>query len=86
MYTPNDTDLPIRERSYFMTELPRAPVERILKKAGAERVSVEAVDALCELMEAYAAFIAHEAIKNATHSDRKTVRDIDIRMAAELFK
>jgi histone H3/H4 len=68
-----------------MSEVPRAPVERILKNAGAERVSAEAVDALIQIMESHAAFIAKEAVKNASHAGRKTVRDSDVRMAAELF-
>jgi histone H3/H4 len=68
-----------------MSELPRAPVERILKKTGAERVSSESVDALCELMETYATILAREALKNAIHAGRKTIRESDIRMAADLF-
>jgi len=48
-------------------------------------VSAEAVDALCELMEKYAAVIAKEAQKNAAHSGRKTIRESDVRMAADLY-
>lgn len=68
-----------------MSELPRAPVERILKQAGNERVSGEAVAALSGLMEKYAATIAKEARKNAAHAGRKTVKESDVRMAADLF-
>lgn len=48
-------------------------------------MSAEAVDALCELMEKYAAVIAKEAQKNAAHSGRKTIRESDVRMAADLY-
>lgn len=68
-----------------MSELPRAPVERILKQAGNERVSGEAVTALSEMMEKYGATIAKEAHKNAVHAGRKTVKESDVRMAADLF-
>jgi hypothetical protein len=39
-----------------MTELSQAAVERIIKKAGAERVSAEATETLTGLMEEYGAF------------------------------
>jgi DNA-binding protein len=69
-----------------MTELSQAAVERIIKKAGAERVSAEATETLAELMEEYGIFLAKEAKKMADHAGRKTMRGSDIRMAAEIFK
>ena len=44
-----------------MGELPLAPVDRIIRKAGAERASAEAVKALAEAMEEIATEIAKEA-------------------------
>lgn len=69
-----------------MTELSQAAVERIIKKAGAERVSAEAAETLSELMEEHGLFLAKEAKKMADHAGRKTLRGSDIRMAAEIFK
>ncbi|MGA2122017.1 MAG: histone [Methanoregula sp.] len=69
-----------------MTELSQAAVERIIKKAGAERVSADATEALAELMEDYGTFLAKEAKKMSDHAGRKTLRGSDVRIAAEMFK
>ncbi len=69
-----------------MTGIPRAPVARIIKSAGAERVGKDAGEALAGLMEEYAVSIAREALKLANHSGRRTVRAGDIRMAADILK
>ncbi|MBA7535004.1 hypothetical protein ES705_27254 [subsurface metagenome] len=65
------------------TVFPLVPLGRIVKKAGAERVSADAKVELAKWMEQYASRIAKEAIKLAGHARRKTVKAIDIRMAAE---
>ncbi|HZK30238.1 MAG TPA: histone [Methanoregula sp.] len=69
-----------------MTELSQSAVERIMKKAGAERVSADAAETLSRLMEDYGIFLAKEAKKMSDHAGRKTLRGSDIRMAAEIFK
>ncbi len=69
-----------------MTELSNAAVERIIKNAGAERVSADATEALAQLMEEHGTFLAKEAKKMADHAGRKTLRGTDVRMAAEMFK
>jgi len=69
-----------------MTELSRAAVERIIKKAGAVRISTDAAEILTELMEEYGTFLSKEAKKMSDHAGRKTLRGSDIRMAAEIFK
>jgi len=69
-----------------MTELSNAAVERIIKNAGAERVSADATEALAVLMEEHGTFLAKEAKKMADHAGRKTLRGTDVRMAAEMFK
>jgi histone H3/H4 len=69
-----------------MTELSQAAVERIIKKAGAERVSAEATETLAEMMEEYGLFLAKEAKKMSDHAGRKTLRGSDFQMAAEIFK
>jgi DNA-binding protein len=69
-----------------MTELSNAAVERIIKNAGAERVSADATEALAVLMEEHGTFLAKEAKKMADHAGRKTLRGTDVRMAADMFK
>ena len=69
-----------------MTELSQSAVERIMKKAGAERVSADAAETLSGLMEDYGIFLAKEAKKMSDHAGRKTLRGSDIRIAAEIFK
>lgn len=66
-----------------MSELPIAAVDRIIRKAGARRVSESAAKELAEVLEERALEIASEASEYAEHAGRKTVRDSDIRLAAK---
>ena len=70
----------------FMTELSNAAVERIIKKAGVGRVGPDATEALAKLMEEYGIFLAKEAKKMSDHAGRKTLRETDITMAADIYK
>ena len=54
--------------------IPKAPVNRIIKDAGAERVSDAAVVALVEYLEADAAAVAKKAIEYAKIAKRQTVK------------
>ncbi len=64
-----------------MAELPIAPVGRILKNAGAERVSEDAVNTLAKFLEEKGDEISREAVKVAKHAGRKTVKAADIEMS-----
>ena len=66
-----------------MAELPVAAVDRIIRKSGARRVSESAAAALAEVLEERAMAIANEAARLAEHAGRRTVRDVDIRLAAK---
>ena len=63
-------------------ELATAPMHRICKKAGAERVSEAAAEELAKVLEDIGLKIASEAIDYAMHSGRKTVKERDIEIAA----
>jgi len=61
--------------------LPNAPIERIIRKAGAERVSEGAVEELKLALEDLGDEIASEAINMASHAERNTVKEEDVDMA-----
>ena len=70
-----------RSSSKSSIELPLAPVERLIKKAGAERVSESAARELATVLQERAAMISSKAVKLAKHAGRVTVTEDDIKMA-----
>ncbi|MFB6116595.1 MAG: histone family protein [Candidatus Nanosalina sp.] len=63
--------------------LPNAPIERIIRKAGAERVSEEAVEELRDAVEDLGEEVAADATKMAEHAERNTVKKEDVDMATQ---
>ncbi len=61
--------------------MPKAPVARILFKAGAKRVSQSAADTFAVVLTEIAEEIAGKAVQIAKHSGRKTVQEGDIKLA-----
>ena len=64
-----------------MSEIPKAPVARIIRESGAERVSEEAKTELAEYLDDVARDVAKEAIQVARFAKRKTVKAEDIKLA-----
>ena len=64
-----------------MSEIPKAPIARIIKDAGAERVSEDAKAELAAYVEEVAREVAIEANKVAKIAKRKTIKAEDIQLA-----
>ena len=64
-----------------MSEIPKAPIARIIKDTGAERVSEDAKAELAEYLEEVARDVAIEANNVAKIAKRKTVKAEDIKLA-----
>jgi len=56
-------------------------MDKIMREAGAERVSDEAKEALAKVLEKKALEISLEAKKFAEHAGRKTITEKDIQLA-----
>ena len=60
-----------------------ARVEKLIRNAGAQRVSAEAIESMNEIVTDYGKNLAKYAVEIARHSKRKTVKESDIRLASE---
>ncbi len=64
-----------------MAVLAKASVDKLIRKAGAERVSEDASKELAKILEKKGVDLAREAISLAEHAGRKTVKKEDIDLA-----
>ena len=65
------------------SELAIAPMHRLCKKAGADRVSEAAAKELAKALESVGIKIAKEALDFAMHAGRKTIKAEDIEIASK---
>ncbi len=61
--------------------LPLAAMEKILKRAGADRVGEDAKAELRNMLEEYAMKVATAAASYSKHAGRKTIKAEDIQLA-----
>ncbi len=59
-----------------------ARIEKLIRDAGAHRVSADAIDRLNEVLTGRGTEVAKYAIELARHSGRKTVKEGDIKIAS----
>lgn len=62
-----------------MSEIPLKPIKRIIKGAGANRVSKDAVKELREEVEDFTESRAEESIGLCDHAERETVQAKDVK-------
>lgn len=66
-----------------MTEIPKAPINRIAKQNGAERISKEAQQKLVEAIEQYTQKLTKAIIDITHNADRKTIQVEDVELATK---
>jgi histone H3/H4 len=59
-----------------------ARIEKVIRTAGAFRVSADAIYRLNDILTEYGMNVARYAVEIAKHSGRKTVQEQDIKIAA----
>ena len=67
------------------SELGLSAMYRILKKSGAQRVSDESAVELRRVIEEIAEAIAKNAVEDANHAGRKTLKAEDVKLASKQF-
>ncbi len=67
-----------------MTNIPSAAADRLLRNAGAERVSTKAATLFAEILEDMAIEVAKSAVTFAEHAGRNTIKAKDIRLAKDI--
>ncbi|MBN2014893.1 MAG: NFYB/HAP3 family transcription factor subunit [Candidatus Altiarchaeota archaeon] len=66
-----------------MAELPLAPVERVMRNAGAERISIDAVKRAADEAELVIKRLTEDAQKIAHGEGRATITSKDITLASK---
>lgn len=65
------------------TTLSLSPIERLMRKSGADRVSPEAVQHMAEVLEEVAQDISVKAASVARHAKRRTILVDDVRLVTK---
>ena len=66
--------------------IPVAPVDKLIRKSGAERVSDKGAERLAQILEEVGEDIAKRAFELTEHAKRKTITHKDIDLAYKQWK
>jgi histone H3/H4 len=66
-----------------MDELALVSVERIMRNAGAERIGMDAIITMSEILEEICTDISKDPIKLAKHAKRMTIKKKDVKLAVK---
>lgn len=66
-----------------MAIIAKASVDKLIRKAGADRVSEDAAVELAKILEQEGVALAREAVALAEHAGRKTVKKDDVVLATK---
>ena len=66
-----------------MPTLALAAMDKLLRHAGAQRVSEDAKQAFREVLEEYANNVAKKSVELSKHGGRTTIKSSDIKLAAK---
>jgi len=69
-----------------MAELPLAPVERVMRSAGADRISIDAVKRAADEAELTIKRLTENAQRIANSDGRRTITSKDITLASRLVR
>ena len=64
-----------------MPEISASAIYRLFKKAGAERVSEDAIIEMDKFLEEFGIKIASQSVLLANHAGRKTVKSEDVKLS-----
>ncbi|MFQ6125640.1 MAG: histone [Candidatus Heimdallarchaeota archaeon] len=78
--------LPRQQDLVAKRELPLAPIDRLIKTLGAERVNLGATEILRDILEDIAITISESAMELARHAKRNMISKEDIRLAFSQFE
>ncbi len=68
-----------------MSNISLSAMEKILRKAGAERVSKAAAEEFSAVLEEIGLLIARDAVEYSKHAGRKTILADDLKLAKKKF-
>ena len=66
--------------------IPVAPIDRLIRKAGAGRVSDKGAERLAQILEEIGDYLAKIAFELTEHTGRKTITDKDVDLAYKQWK